>query len=70
MHKTLKLRSMPKVELGTFRVVAGEELKIEIKNLAVGVLFASLACCGSRTGPSARQKTENLRLSSAKTTWL
>jgi hypothetical protein len=30
---------MPKVELGTFRVVAGEELKIEIKNLAVGGAF-------------------------------
>jgi hypothetical protein len=30
---------MPKVELGTFGVVAGEELKIENKNLPVGGAF-------------------------------
>jgi hypothetical protein len=36
---------MPKVELGTFGVVAGEELKTENKTSLRGVLFASLACC-------------------------
>jgi hypothetical protein len=30
---------MPKVELGTFGVVAGEELKIEIKISLRGMLF-------------------------------
>ena len=37
-----KPRSMPKVELSAFGVVAGEELKIDS---GLGVLFASWACC-------------------------
>jgi hypothetical protein len=37
---------MPKAVLGTFGVVAGEELKLEIKISRWGVLFASVACCG------------------------
>jgi hypothetical protein len=46
-YKVLKPRSMPEAELGTFGVVAGEELEIEIKISRRGVLFASLACCGA-----------------------
>jgi hypothetical protein len=45
---------MPKVELGTCGVVAGEELKIENKNLPVGgLLFAYWACCGGLSQMSA-----------------
>ena len=44
---------MPKAELGTFGVVAGEELKIDSRKIKIsrwGVLFASLACCGGIKG--------------------
>jgi hypothetical protein len=38
----LKPRSIPKVELDTLGVVAGEELKIENKDLPVGGAFCVL----------------------------